>query len=494
MIDSKAKNVLMAIAIATLAGLGACGGGGGGSDNDSAGGGGDDTGGGGGSDDDGGSGVTATITAISPTTAQQGEYVTYTVTGTGLTDSATFDFPGCIKMSMQANGTANQRQFRCLTVGAVGAATATAAADSGGKITKSVSIDITKQAGLAVTQIAQGIWHSHVITEDGSLWSAGGDSFGELALGMVTGQDLATFRKVGSDYKLVSAGEFFSIGIKTDGTLWGWGNNESGSLGQGAHSVAEPVPLQIGTDNDWVAIQAGQGHALAQRTDGSVWGWGSNSSKQLGEGDYDIYTPFKFADNAKSFCASPYATMIVSPEGVLTGYGSNDGSRMAGATTEFFVPDGVVIMDHVKQVACAGQSWATFVVKDDGSAWAWGNKSPVLGDGTTTGSSVPVKIIDSGVAAVFDGGTGDAYALLEDGTLLAWGINNRNSAGFASGQAVLVPTKLMEGAFSAVSSGSNSMALMHGLVWAWGQNVFGELGLGHFQNTDEPVLVKFPAD
>jgi len=36
----------------------------------------------------------------------------------------------------------------------------------------------------------------------------------------------------------------------------------------------------------WIAVRAGDSHAVAIRDDGTVWSWGLNDKGQLGTGDY----------------------------------------------------------------------------------------------------------------------------------------------------------------------------------------------------------------
>ena len=66
-----------------------------------------------------------------------------------------------------------------------------------------------------------------------------------------------------------------------------------------------------------------------------------------------------------------------------------------------------------------------------GSPWAWGaNQWGQLGDGTVTGSDVPVPVSGglSGVTAVLAGGAHD-LALLGTGTVMAWGYNAEGQLG-----------------------------------------------------------------
>jgi hypothetical protein len=85
----------------------------------------------------------------------------------------------------------------------------------------------------------------------------------------------------------MSAGQKFSMGIKSDGTLWGWGLNSFGQLGDGT-TVSQSLPEQIGTATNWQSVSCGYYSVAALRTDGSLWTWGDNSYGQLCNGNASV--------------------------------------------------------------------------------------------------------------------------------------------------------------------------------------------------------------
>ena len=76
----------------------------------------------------------------------------------------------------------------------------------------------------------------------------------------------------------------FSLGIQTNGTLWAWGLNHTGQLGIGSTTLSR-IPVQVGSQSNWVQVEAGATHTLALQRDGSLWAWGANESGQLGRGN-----------------------------------------------------------------------------------------------------------------------------------------------------------------------------------------------------------------
>ena len=106
-----------------------------------------------------------------------------------------------------------------------------------------------------VRSVSASIYTSFVIKSDGTLWGCGGNFHGMVGDGTTT--DRNAFTQIGSDnnWKTISAGESHSLALKLDGTLWAWGYNFFGELGDGTNTD-KIVPTQIGTANDWKAISA----------------------------------------------------------------------------------------------------------------------------------------------------------------------------------------------------------------------------------------------
>jgi len=111
--------------------------------------------------------------------------------------------------------------------------------------------------------------HSKVagIQADGSLW--------KILSGEGTNQTASPrLERIGTDssWKAIAAGTHF-LALKEDGTIWGWGSNESRQLGPGPEEV-KGDPVQIGRDSDWAAVFAINSTSIGLKRDGSVWKWG----------------------------------------------------------------------------------------------------------------------------------------------------------------------------------------------------------------------------
>jgi hypothetical protein len=66
----------------------------------------------------------------------------------------------------------------------------------------------------------------------------------------------------------ISAGGFYSMALKTDGTVWTWGSNSHGELGNGSPVGVYKsfIPVQVNDLSGVLSIAAGFQHGLAMTT------------------------------------------------------------------------------------------------------------------------------------------------------------------------------------------------------------------------------------
>jgi alpha-tubulin suppressor-like RCC1 family protein len=145
--------------------------------------------------------------------------------------------------------------------------------------------------------------------------------------------------------------------------------------------------------------------------------------------------------------------------------------------------------------AIAGGFFHSLALKNDGTVWAWGaNYAGQLGDGTTVDRSTPVQVLSlSGVTAIATGSTADhSLALKNDGTVWAWGWNMYGQLGDGTTVDRNTPVQVqnLNGVTAVARGTSHSLALRNdGLVFAWGENRFGALGDGTTIDRHTPVVV-----
>jgi len=297
-------------------------------------------------------------------------------------------------------------------------------------------------------------------------------------------------RAEGDTFCVVSAGADHAMAIKTNGSLWGWGRNDYGQLGNGTTNrdlMYRPLPEKI--MDDAVSVSVGGFHTMVIKTDGSLWAFGGNDYGQLGDGTtVDYHSPVKVMEGVVSVSAAHEYTMAVKTDGSLWAWGRNHYGQLGDGTTidRYYT---VKIMDDVVSVSTTDER--TMVVKKNGSLWAWGNnESSQLGDGTLDNQYSPVKIMDNAVSVSVGGDF--AMAILTDNSLWAWGANGCGELGIGSLTAQPTPVKIMNEVAAASAGGAHAMVIKtDGSLWVWGHNSCGQLGNGAGGDfTDSSVPIK----
>src|SRR6056300_1696882 len=89
-------------------------------------------------------------------------------------------------------------------------------------------------------------------------------------------------------------------------------------------------------------------------------------------------------------------------------------------------------------------------------------------------------------------GRGHSMALTRNGKVFAWGLNIYGQLGDGTCENRSTPVAVpgLEDVISISAGGSYSMALTRdGKVFAWGLNIYGQLGDGTLENRSTPVAV-----
>lgn len=288
----------------------------------------------------------------------------------------------------------------------------------------------------SVVAISQTRDNTLIVDGAGVLWARGSNLGGALGIGSATGDVLNLTSKEADDlapeprsYVRLSSSETHSLALTDDGQLWGWGDNSSGQLGTGQKMHHRAVRLA----GDVVALAAAADHSLYVTRDGKLYAMGSNRHGQLGTGDKE--------DRASA---------------VLIGSGF---SKVA-----------------------TGRRFSV-AVKQDGTLWTWGSSERgELGDGRS-GRAVSVlepTPIDAGYADVFAGSERIFALRTSDNELVVWGDNLSGQLGIGSkGNYLAVPTPLGAG-YSEVWAGAGHTIARRtdGSLQGWGSNLFDQLGLG----------------
>jgi alpha-tubulin suppressor-like RCC1 family protein len=256
-------------------------------------------------------------------------------------------------------------------------------------------------------QVSSGYRHSAAIKTDGTLWVWGFNNSGQQGNNTTdTKPTPVTTFAGGTNWKQVDCGGYFTAAIKTDGTLWTWGNNTLGQLGDNTITQRNtPVTTFTGGTN-WKQVFAGGFHTAAIKTDGTLWTWGNNGTGQLGlNNSGDAFnqldrsipvTTFAGGTNWKQVACGNNYTAAIKTDGTLWTWGRNSyGALGINNTTQINTPVTTFAGGtNWKQVSAGG--FHTAAIKTDGTLWTWGSNYGKLGDNTGPTKLTPVTTFAGG--------------------------------------------------------------------------------------------------
>ena len=276
-----------------------------------------------------------------------------------------------------------------------------------------------------------------------------------------------------SGIKFIASGSRTNYAIEAStGKVFSWGSGNNGGLGNGTNGpdMTSPVAVLIGpgdTLKNAVSVVAGNDFALALLSNGTVWGWGRNNDGQLGQNNA--------IDNF-------YAIQVKGKAGV--GF-----------------------LNNIISVSVSGKH--VLALSSTDTLWAWGNNADgQLGNNTNGGfSSIPVAVLNASASANLKGVTAIgadfnfSVALMQDSTISVWGNNSFGQFGNNTFTSALVPTKALNEIGSLPIKAITAISTLSGGVFAkrangdllgWGDNRYGQLGLGDNISRQLPTVIALP--
>ncbi len=322
------------------------------------------------------------------------------------------------------------------------------------------------------------------IDADSDIVCWGNNRSGQLGVGdsgLRRARDVPT-EVAGGPWASASLGFGHSCGVRADGSLFCWGSSVECAIG--ARSETDITsPLQIGDETTWRRVRAGIGFACATQDDGSLWCWGGNGFGRLGASfpQLDSCEPLRVVDQANDFSlGGQHACLLQAPSSPnLRCWGDNRSGQLGiGNTQNAGSPRAVTgTWSHVSSGLTQ-----TCGVRDDGRLACWGrSERGALGSGTTADMSTTPQIVGdrtwSSVSVGFEHACG-----ITEGALYCWG-RQFGAAENDDDDPHIEPNPIPIGAdsdWTDVSAGARHSCGLRatGRAFCWGNNDFGQLGVG----------------
>lgn len=261
-------------------------------------------------------------------------------------------------------------------------------------------------------------------------WGSNNDGSGNTVLPLAGTATVTLPTAVGTDtgWTSVQQSTNFGCGIRS-GKVFCWGKNNVGQLGQGTTSTTSTVvPVQVGTESDWLKIAVGIDTACGIRSGGSMYCWGADTTGLI-------------ADGFSGTKSSP--TMVT--QVANTGW------------------EDVSLWSH----ACAINA---------GKLYCWGSGSNFkLGTGSSLDNMVPTRIgTDTGWTKV--SASTKTTCGVRSGLLYCWGANDYGQIGRGdSGGSASTPTPVLGGISNwtdVVANSNSTCGIAQGKLYCWGAYLY----------------------
>ncbi|MDP4198839.1 MAG: hypothetical protein Q8922_02595 [Bacteroidota bacterium] len=328
---------------------------------------------------------------------------------------------------------------------------------------------------------------SYVIDKNGRLFTFGWNAYGQLGVGDRTDHYTPVEVPIpagASHWTFVAGGAEHALALADSDKLFAWGSNRYGQLGTGTlGEVVIPTRVQNPPGvTAWKWVTAGRDHSLALSSTGQLYAWGNNDDGQLGTGNrYLSKTPVPVLSEGVNVwtqvAAGPGYTLAVAANGLMFGWGT-DSMGNCQSTTPRRVSSTLHRFDS-PLLALSGS------YERQSSVLASGH----YGNGAGEDPLNPPPPLQPQIASDADGGF-HSLIIQADGILRSIGANEHGQLGIGDTLIHLRPHQTPIGSyvtqpqgvtqFVAVSAGLyHSLALGNdGNLYVWGDNRFGELGLG----------------
>lgn len=249
----------------------------------------------------------------------------------------------------------------------------------------------------------------------------------------------------------LSAGASHLCGVTAAHQAWCWGQYGAGvrgdSIAPGTRATYD-APTLVAGGHAWSTVAAGTDHSCGLTTGGAVFCWGL--ATQVGVGDTTAYAPFS---------------------------GTSCGKSAGGSGRCAWAPLAVTGVASSTLLASTGTTTCAVTTADE--LWCWGYVGPAAGNAGQVPGKQPVPVIPARVAI----GSAGGYCIVSSGGDVYCG-------SFGG-----VPALLQGGLkFLDVATGSDHACGVGttGLLFCWGQNGAGQLGVGDSAARNLPTQVVIP--
>ena len=373
-----------------------------------------------------------------------------------------------------------------------------------------------------------------IIRKDGTVWSAGNNTYGQL--GNATNVSSKYLTQTGkAEVELNIKNEYIKIGDTTDVKVtsasmfsaftkekinqndWTWksSNEDVATIDENGTVTGKTIGYTTITGynakkglkgkaiinvyrNTEGAITVpvvgqGYGNTITLKEDGTVWATGKNDYGQLGVGDtINRNTSLQvkidentYLENVKKIDVTDDTTIALTKTGEVYAWGRNyygelgvGDKNVRSYATRVKGIDGNGYLENIIDVANGeGNSYA---IDKNGNVYGWGHGGYNQIDDTTTAKMYPTKMSDCTDAISISAGDCFMAVMQSNSNTLERGYNRYGQRGNGTTADTPTGTCIVGNDINKICAGNDSTLIIKedGTVWTAGRNRYGELGVG----------------
>lgn len=350
--------------------------------------------------------------------------------------------------------------------------------NSSGQLANATTVDIhvpeivgrRALAGVEVVDVTAGLQHWCALDADGAVYCWGDNSNGQVgiagAVSVTSPTKVASGALAGKQVVQISAGERHTCALTDLAETICWGSNLYGQLGTGTPLTEGVLPALVApgdlSGQTVTKISAGYGHTCAVTLSGALACWGLGAWGQLGTGTTDsAATPVAVTGGALNGATvvdvdAGQSHTCARTEAALVCWGGNDAEQVSGQAAKpqllpFAVTGGAVTADPAVSVDAAGLSSCALLTSGVAACWG-GNGYGQLGTNSFASSLSPSPVRSGALATESVEALASKYwhscASTTTGRTACWGNNSWGQLGLGTTTDMSVPSLVRDGALA----------------------------------------------
>ncbi len=351
-----------------------------------------------------------------------------------------------------------------------------------------------------VSEIILNGYTTYAITTEGDVYAWGLNTYGQIGNGTTTNK--TTPNKVGTVSnveELICEGQTV-FALTESKKVYAWGRADDFQLGTGVVNLKQTSPVLISSlsNVDEVISNGVTSFAICNNRQ-DVYSWGEGWNGELGTYSERNRTPTRIwvlSDlNATidEIVIELNTCFAIASDNTLYGWGHNSYCQLGnGGTYNKAIPEIIQNIPKVQQFIFNGNSG--IVLGEDNCVYTWGrNPYGEIGSGDSYSQAYTEKltVLGNNIKQIYNG-INSMYARNADGVLYGWGTNNLGQLGIGSTVRIVAPTVILELTdITKLEKIGNTVFASDSqdTIYGWGNNAYGQLGDGTIAAILSPIVI-----